>query len=271
MARTWVKNVERPLVLARMEECEAVLVHGLDPARPRLHRLLVLPECLLVLAEGVVGVAEIVVEGRVVRVDLEAPPEDADRLLGIAHRAIDATKVIVGEDVVLVELDGPGVGHLGGLEPAGLAVGVAEHEEDLGVLGVQVEGPLEGAYRVLGLPELQVDGAHVEEGVDVRGLAREDAREGAEGLLGAVGPKVDRPEEEASLIRLGVLEKVLPREALGRVEVAELEGAARPVQELVGVFRRCAHHRAVLKGLAETSAENSPARDSGLPGRIAAS
>jgi hypothetical protein len=253
------EDVEGTAVLVRVEEGESVLVHRLDPARTGLHRVLVLLERLLVLAEGVVGVAEVVVERGIVRVDLEAAPEDAHGLLGIAHRAVDAAEVVVGEDMARIELDGLRVGHLGALEVAGLAMGVAEGEEDFGVGRVHRDGAFEGAYRVLGLLELQVDRAHVEEGLDVLVVTGEDAREGREGLLGAVGAQVNRAQEEACLVRLGVLEEELAREALRRLEIPEHERGFGPVEELGDVLGRGAHHCAVLSGRAVTSRENSPA------------
>ncbi len=251
--------------VALLQEGEPVLVHRVDPARPGLHGLLVLAAGLLVLAEGGVGVAEVVVEGGVVRVDLEALPEDADGLLGIAHRAVHRAEVVVGEDVLGVELDGPRVGHLGHLEAARLAVGVAEGEEDLGVVLVRLEGPLERGYRVLRLAEAQVGGARVQQGLDVAGRAREHAREGLQGLLRAVGAQVDRAEDEAGLVGLGPVHEVGAGVALGHLEVAELQrrpGALEVGNLGLGLFRR---HRAVLEGRAEISAEKSPARDAAPP------
>ena len=139
---------------------------------------------------------------------------------------------------------------------------VAEREEGLGVGRIGGQGPLQGAYSVLRLAQPQIGGSGVEESLDVGGLAGEHAGEGRQSFGRSVRAQVDRSERDARFVGIGLLDQAGAGVALGRLEVAELEGRAHPL-EMGGLalLLRTAH-LAVLEGRAAVSGEKSPARDS---------
>ncbi len=237
---------------------QTVAVHGFRPARPGLHGLLVFPERVLGLAHGLVGDAQVEVEGGIVLVHRQALPEHLDGLLVVPPGHVHGAQGVQGQDVPGILLHRPGEGHLRGLQVPHLAVDAALVEQELRVVRGQLEPPGQGGQGVVQAAQAQVDGPQVLQGPDVLGVPLHDGGEGPQGGLEAVGPEIDRAQDEAGVPGLGFLDQVVAGQALRGLEVPEAEGVPGPLQGVRG--RVGGRHGTFLAGRADTSRENSPGR-----------
>ena len=143
---------------------DAQVVQTIDPARAGADRKLELLLRILQVSQALLGDAEIVAQGRVVRVRAEPPVEDLRGLPEIAHLLVQGPQVVVGKNEAGIQVQGLGVGRhrMGGFSIE--LVHVAQVVPHLGGPGVQMNGPLNGSQALFGPADPAVHDSQIVQG-----------------------------------------------------------------------------------------------------------
>ncbi len=216
------------VVHALLNDTEVVECVG--PSRAAATGGLVAFPGLRIPAKGLIAVAQVVVESRMVAVVFEAVLVGGDRLLVPPLGVVERPEVVVGNRERRVRRRGAFVGCDRLVVVPEVLVDVPEVVQDLGVRSVALDRPLHHFQRLFRLAGLSVDDGEIVQCLGVPGFQGDRMLELLDRRGVAFLASIDRAEQNVTGRQVGKRRQQLGGQAFRNLVVVHAKGVHRPVQ-----------------------------------------